>query len=159
MFSGESKRITIYYQPVIYDHDSRYVNGIGLYRNNLISLSQNDNYYTPDYVIKAEVDGIERYMILDAKFSTLGTVKTHQISDLSFKYLFSISTIADNRSADGLCIIYGQCFANNKMQSAYNKQIGPKDIHPFADMLPLIEGVNADDHDTAIQQLLSKIGI
>ena len=43
--------------------------------------------------------------------------------------------------------------------SAYDKQIGSKDISPFADMLPLIEGVNPDDHDAAIQQLLSKIGI
>jgi len=45
------------------------------------------------------------------------------------------------------------------MQSAYDKQIGSKDISPFADMLPLIEGVNPDDHDVAIQQLLLKIGV
>jgi len=61
--------------------------------------------------------------------------------------------------SDGLCIIYGQCYPTNKMQSAYDKQIGSKDISPFADMLPLIEGVNPDDHDVAIQQLLLKIGV
>ena len=54
VFTGNNKRITIYYQPVIFDFDSRQVNGIGLYRNNSISINQNnidersDKYYTPD---------------------------------------------------------------------------------------------------------------
>lgn len=165
VFTGNNKRITIYYQPVIFDFDSRQVNGIGLYRNNSISINQNnidersDKYYTPDYIIKAEINGVERYIILDAKFSTANTVKRYYITDLSFKYLFSISSVEENKSVDGLCIVYGQCYPSNKMQSAYDKQIGSKDISPFADMLPLIEGVNPDDHDAAIQQLLSKIGI
>lgn len=165
MFTGNNKRITIYYQPVIFDFDSRQVNGIGLYRNNSISINQNnidersDKYYTPDYIIKAEINGVERYIILDAKFSTANTVKRYYITDLSFKYLFSISSVEENKSVDGLCIVYGQCYPSNKMQSAYDKQIGSKDISPFTDMLPLIEGVNPDDHDAAIQQLLSKIGI
>ncbi len=165
VFTGENKRITIYYQPVIFDFDSRQVNGIGLYRNNSISINQNsidersDKYYTPDYIIKTEINGVERYIILDAKFSTANTVKRYYITDLSFKYLFSISSVTENKSVDGLCIVYGQCYASNKMQSAYNKQLGSKDISPFADMLPLIEGVNSDDHDAVIQQLLSKIGV
>ena len=150
---------------MIFDFDSRHINGIGLYRNNSISLNQSnvdersDKYYTPDYIIKTEINGVERYIILDAKFSTANTVKRYYISDLSFKYLFSISSIEENKSADGLCIVYGQCYATNKMQSAYDKQIGSKEISPFADMLPLIEGVNPDDHEASIQQLLSKIGI
>ena len=102
---------------------------------------------------------MEHYLILDAKFSTEKNVKRYYIPDLSFKYLFSISSVEKNKMVDGLCIVYGQCYDTNKMQSAYDKQIGTTDISPFMDMIPLIEGVNSDDHDIAIQQLLSKIGI
>lgn len=165
VFSGDNKRITIYYQPVIFDFNSQKVNGIGLYRNNTLSLNRNgidergDKYYTPDYIIKVEINGVEHYLILDAKFSTEKNVKRYYVPDLSFKYLFSISSVEKNKMVDGLCIVYGQCYDTNKMQSAYDKQIGTTDISPFMDMLPLIEGVNSDDHDITIQQLLSKIGI
>lgn len=167
VFSGESKRITIYYQPVVFDFDSRQINGIALYRNTTVCVEQERKtsyknsryYYTPDYIIKTESDNVERYMILDAKFSTLANVKEYSIAALSFKYLFSISTIADNKSVDGLCIVYGKCTTNNKLQSAYDRQISPQKITPFADMLPLLAEVNEDDHDIALQQLLSKIGV
>lgn len=168
VFHGDNKCITIYYQPVIYDFDSRQVNGIGLYRNTSISIDQTEKkkdaewknkYYTPDYVIKTEMNGIERYIILDAKFSTEDNVKKYYLAELSFKYLFSISSIAENQPVDGLCIVYGQCDPANKMQSVYDKKIGSKHISPFADMLPLIEGVNADSHDAAMQQILSQLGI
>ena len=51
------KRITLYYQPVIFDTDQRSVNGIGLYRNNSISVyagneddcRQGGHYYVPDF--------------------------------------------------------------------------------------------------------------
>ena len=165
VFTSGKKSITIYYQPVIFDYNSQKINGIGLYRNNSLSLRESGGderskrYYTPDYIIKAEIDGIERYVILDAKFSSEKNVKRYYISDLSFKYLFSVSAIEKNEMVDGLCIVYGQCNDENKMRSAYDKQIGEKNICPFVEMLPLIEGVNSDSHDFAIQQLLSKIGI
>lgn len=165
VFSGMGKTVTLYYQPVIFDSDSRHVNGVGLYRNNTISLNHDNSderrgrYYVPDYVIKADVNGVERYIILDAKFSTLATVKKDYVADLSFKYLFSISTVAENKSVDGLCVVYGQCFDNNTSQTVYDKQIAPREIVPFADMIPFIEGVNDSNQNASIQQVLSKIGI
>ena len=38
------KRITLYYQPVIFDTDQRSVNGIGLYRNNSIGFITGNDY-------------------------------------------------------------------------------------------------------------------
>ena len=100
------------------------------------------------FKIKSELSGVHNLIRRQEK-----------ILDYPSSICFLFSTIADSRSADGLCIIYGQCFTNNKMQSAYNKQIGSTDITLFADMLPLIEGVNPDEYDVAIHQLLSKIGV
>lgn len=165
VFSDAGKKVTLYYQPVIFDYDSSQVNGLGLYRNNTISLSYDANeerrgrYYVPDYVIKTEINGRVRYIILDAKFSALSTVKKDYISALSFKYLFSVSTVTDNQSVDGLCIVYGQSYETNQMQSVYDKQIGGKEIAPFADMLPFMEGINDNKHDLWLRQLLAKIGI
>ncbi|MBQ2445049.1 MAG: hypothetical protein II272_01275, partial [Oscillospiraceae bacterium] len=165
VFSGMGKNVTLYYQPVIFDYNSHRINGIGLYRNNTISLNHDNKderrgrYYVPDYVIKANINGSERYIILDAKFSSLATVKREYVADLSFKYLFSVSTVAENRSVDGLCVIYGQCFNDTDTQTVYDKQISTQGITPFADLIPFIEGVNDLNHNSVIQQLLSKIGI
>lgn len=76
------KRITLYYQPVIFDTDQRSVNGIGLYRNNSISVyagneddcRQGGHYYVPDFLIKIEENGDSQYMIVDAKFSDYSSV-------------------------------------------------------------------------------------
>ena len=163
VFTAPDKRVTLYYQPVIFDEDSRSVNGVGLYRNNTISLNRDNSderrgrYYVPDYVIKSEINGVERYIILDAKFSTLTTVKKDYVADLSFKYLFSISTMAEHKTVDGLCIVYGQCFENNNLQSVYDKQIAP--INPFAEMIPFMEGINQTSHEISIQRILAKIGV
>lgn len=165
VFSDIQRRVTLYYQPVIYDSDSREVNGLGLYRNNTISLTYDDSdecrrrYYVPDYVIKVENDGSERYLILDAKFSSLSTVRNNYVSDLSFKYLFSISTVLGNKPADGLCIIYGQCFDGDHLKSVYNRQISVGAISPFAETLPFMELLNSDDQKYELQKLLSKLGL
>jgi len=165
VFTAAEKRVTLYYQPVVFDSDSRKVNGLGLYRNNTISLNHDNNderrgrYYVPDYVIKVESDDSERYLILDAKFSSLATVRKDYVADLSFKYLFSISTVQENKPADGLCIIYGQCFDGDHHQSIYDRQTAVDTILPFADTLPFMESFNNDDQKPALQKLLSKIGI
>lgn len=163
VFEAPGKHITLYYQPVIYDSDRSNVNGVGLYRNNTISLNHDNSderrgrYYVPDYVVKAEVNGSEHYIILDAKFSTLTTVKKDYIADLSFKYLFSISTIAEHKPVNGLCIVYGQCGESNGLQSVYDKQLAA--ISPFAEMLPLMEKINDANHESSIQRILAKIGV
>ncbi len=151
-FSDESQRITLYYQPVIYDKDCSDVNGIELYRNNTISISnekeeeRNGYYYVPDYVLKCERDNCVKYIILDAKFSSLSTVQHYYIPSLVYKYLFSISSTSDNANISGLCVIYGQCTKKDVVQSIYNKQIVGRNIRPFVETLPMIEGINESKH-------------
>lgn len=159
------KRITLYYQPVIFDTDQRSVNGIGLYRNNSISVyagneddcRQGGHYYVPDFLIKIEENGDSQYMIVDAKFSDYSSVRRYYVKDLVFKYLFSISPIEENELVCGLCIMYGKCKSKERLQTAYDKQILGTEIYPFIEIFPLIEGIDSAGQYEKMDRLLKKL--
>lgn len=164
VFSNHEHQIKLYYQPVIYDTDHRAVNGIGLYRNNSISPCtslEDENfggrYYVPDYLIEIENDGTKKYMILDAKFSKLSTVKSYYLKDLAFKYLFSISPIRNEDTLCGMCIIYGKPNEEEQMQSAYDNQLANHSITPFAEIFPLMEGISSDSQYHKFDLLFQKM--
>lgn len=125
--------VNVYYQPVIYSTDMSSFSGIGLYRNTSISFPSSDAgsfiqrrnqannpMYTPDLLVKYENKDREgaRYLLIDAKFSTVKTVKTHQVAKLAYKYLFSISPISASDDIVGLCVFNGQ--SNDDNDKAYN---------------------------------------
>lgn len=159
------KRITLYYQPVIFDTDQRSVNGIGLYRNNSISVyagneddcRQGGHDYVPDFLIKIEENGDSQYMIVDAKFSDYSSVRRYYVKDLVFKYLFSISPIEENELVCGLCIMYGKCKSKERLQTAYDKQILGTEIYPFIEIFPLIEGIDSAGQYEKMDRLLKKL--
>ena len=163
-FRNDRHKLTLYYQPVIYDTDESGINGIGLIRNNSIPVLKGDSddnrlgshYYSPDYLIKMEDDSSARYLILDAKFSDLACVRRHHVRDLAFKYLFSISPVRPADTVVGLCIIYGKCKSSNQIQSAYDKQLQNQQITPITELLPLIESVANDEHYSNLDELMRK---
>lgn len=164
VFKKQLRKITLYYQPVIYDTDKRDINGIGLIRNNSIPVFTGENdddrvgghYYSPDYLIKAADDSCIRYLILDAKFSDFTCLRRYHIKDLTFKYLFSISPIQTTESIAGLCLIYGKCNSSERMQSVYDKCLPNQQITPIVEALPLIEGVANDGHYSNLDTLMRK---
>lgn len=165
LFTNQTKIIRLYYQPVIYTSDRRPANNIGLYRNNSIPVFSGDNddnryggsYYAPDYLIEVDENGTSKYLVLDAKFSDLLTVKRYYIKDIVFKYLFSISPILSTDSVLGMCIIYGKCNEGDSLQSAYDKELPGASIVPVANILPLIEGIDVDEHNAKLDQLFKNI--
>lgn len=164
-FSSGENQITLYYQPVIFNTDKSFVNGIGLYRNNSIPIDtgeDDDNrqggyYYSPDYLIKVESSGSSKYLIVDAKFSDIQTVRRYYVEKLAFKYLFSISPVEKKHSLEGICIIYGKCTEQDQMQSIYDHQISGNIITPFAETLPMIEGVNSENQYSKLNLLIRKL--
>ena len=139
----------MYYEPIIYDENRKKVNGIALYRNNSISLNKESaverqgHYYVPDYIIKYENNGKERYLICDAKFSNKTKVQYQLMPDLTYKYLTSISAIDENAEIIGLYVFYGLNEANGGIESFYNCQIvDGKKITPRIEMFPLSEGIS-----------------
>lgn len=165
VFKNERHKLTLYYQPVIYDTDETGVNGIGLMRNNSISLLEREDnwrpkgghYYSPDYLIKVEDNSSARYLILDAKFSDYVQVRCHCVKDLAFKYLFSISPIRPTDSIVGLGLIYGKCTASEQMKSAYDKCLPGQQIHPLVELLPLMEGIANEGHFSKLDALMRKM--
>ncbi|MGI6255526.1 MAG: hypothetical protein ACOYJZ_07805 [Acutalibacter sp.] len=164
--SNGDSRLTLYYQPVIFDKDRSYVNGIGLYRNNFLPGGEGDGesfhrggrYYTPDYLVKASRNGKDRYLVMDAKFSDLRTVRTHHVRNLAFKYLFSLSPTTPQGSVKGMAILYGKCQPSDTAQSAYDNQLPGTAIAPFAELLPLMETLHSpEDQDRMLDNLFQKL--
>jgi hypothetical protein len=164
-FSNGENQVTLYYQPVIFNTDKRSVNGIGLYRNNSIPIDtgeDDDNrqggyYYSPDYLIKIDCAGSSKYLIIDAKFSDVQTVRKHYVERLAFKYLFSFSPIQTNDSLKGMCIIYGKCTEQDQLQSVYDRCLSGNIITPFAETLPLIESINSESQYIMLNSLIRKL--
>ncbi len=165
VFSRGKRRITLYYQPVIFGSDSYGFNGIGLMRNNSISLIDDDTdasssgggYYSPDYIIKVENDENSRYLILDAKFSTFNTVKKTYVMDLAFKYLFSISPVKSSDCIIGLCLLYGKCSIHDESRSAYDNQLPGQHIRPVVEIVPMMEGIKNEEHYSRLDAVMKEI--
>lgn len=129
VFKNDSGQVTVYYQPVIYNTNRYGISGIGLYRNTSISypkmrdgVNYHGRYYTPDFLVKYEYVGtpIKRYIIADAKFSRLQTVKDREVAELAYKYLFSISPVSPEEYIAGLCIFNGISESENQEDSLTN---------------------------------------
>lgn len=140
--------VTLYYQPVLYSgrEDSDY--GLGLYRNNTTCVEKdnddvrNGEYYTPDYVIKYQNPNYSgtRYFILDAKYMTTENVLRRQLAKLTFKYIFSVSTIDLNDKIMGLYIINGQSEQiEDSTTNVYDRSRNEGMIMPRAEIITLTE--------------------
>ena len=142
-------KLTLYFQPVVYG-DSRAFNGLELFRNTSTNAKkENSNRgrtYTPDYIIKIEHDGVSDYMILDAKFSTPENIRLHQLHELVYKYLFSISTLNASDHIKGMYILCGKKLGNDEEDPIHDlaQTIGHS-VCPFADIL-VMNGVKTDDY-------------
>lgn len=153
-FVRDDERIVLYYQPVIYSGNYRPVNGINIYRNNSISVEGLESYYyTPDYLIKYEKGGIERYTVLDAKFMDRSFVRSSQISKMVYKYLFSISA-RGSESIDGLDVLYGKADIHDTYESVYDLQIYGQEITPKFDIIPITAGVNNEKHMAYLSHII-----
>ena len=148
VFQNDMGKVTLYYQPVIYNTDRYTVSGIGLYRNTSITYPKNGKegqyegrYYTPDFLIKYEYSesSSTKYLIADAKFSQLKTVKSREVAELAYKYLFSISPVSENDQIVGLCIFNGQSnLPRDAYTNIYDFELSQR-IMPRADIVTLTE--------------------
>ena len=139
-------------------------NEIGLYRNNDIGFGEDSRvvrgyYYCPDFIIKIDDSETKtvKYLLADAKLSALDTVKQYYLKDIVFKYLFSISPISENEEVCGVCLFYGKRGGDEKLQSLYNKQLKDNKIEPIAEVVPMIENENEDQHFEFLDELINKM--
>ena len=151
-FTGnDGSEITLYFQPVIYgDISCPRPNDIMLYRNRSISMAGGNkgNIYTPDYLLKISRDGSSRYIIMDAKFSSMQTVENELLAELVYKYLFSVSEIEDKDSIDGMIILCGKDAPKNQLCNLHDISAKMnKSVKPFSYIMDLS---GADTGDNAV---------
>ena len=141
IFQNNEIRLTVYFQPVISGNDSA-ENEIGLFRNTSTTVkndaTEKGYVYTPDYIIKKEYKGVCQYLILDAKFSTVDTIRQQRLQELVYKYLFSVSTINSEDIIKGLYIICGKSTSVDSESIVHDlaKKIGRK-VEPFTEILTM----------------------
>lgn len=149
IFDNGDSKLTLFFQPVIYG-DNRAFNGIDIFRNTSSNSKKDNNSrgktYTPDYIIKVEHENMTEYIIIDAKFSTPENIRLHQLQELVYKYLFSISTLNDNDQITGLYILCGKKLGNDVEDTIHDlaQKIGYH-VKPFGEIL-VMNGVNKDDY-------------
>ena len=134
---NDSPTITLYFQPVIWGHNysEPVSNGIALRRTTSLSIDRRNSqkvrslknvgraytYYTPDYVIKCSGANSDTYLLVDAKLSTYETVKSYQVEELAYKYLFSIQPSTENSVLLGVLILYGKSvYKKSELESVHD---------------------------------------
>lgn len=161
MFSNANEEIIIYYQPIITNVID--LNKIGLFRNNSIPFSNNlytkkrIEYYVPDFVIKIKKSTGNQYLILDAKLSNSDTIKKYYFQELVYKYLFSLSTISEIDSINGLYIFNGKSINEyDSFENIYDSSFENRNnnISPNVKILTITE--NSEDIETSHNRLISQ---
>ena len=138
----DSEGLVLYYQPVI-NADRSLNDKTGLYRNTNISFSGNIKddevcFYTPDYVVKRVKEGVTTYSVIDAKFRRRDkAIKT--LPELSYKYLFSLSTNEKEDVINGLYIMYGKLYDDEHETSLHNKEDSSNPVIPRTMLIPVDE--------------------
>ena len=101
MYSNDVINAVLYYQPVIYSAIEKNKYGIGMFR-------VDQNYYTPDFIIKISTGTKEQYLILDSKWSDRSTIKNNYYSDVMFKYAVAIKRIDSIYQNNSVWILQGK---------------------------------------------------
>jgi hypothetical protein len=118
-FARGASLLSLYFEPLV---SSRAENnfGLGLVRNSTAKLVRVDEdlklrkdrsnplFYSPDFVLRKTEGGKSKYLILDAKYSAKSTVIESELLDLVFRYLLSVSPVAEEDEIWGLSALCGK---------------------------------------------------
>lgn len=146
-FTREDLHVTLYYQPVIYDEKKQPEGLVGLYRNTSLSYPKGwaepsrGKYYTPDYLIEISREGMpgKRYILGDAKYTTIRNVRDYKVFPLIYKYLFSLSCKDSNDRITGLYIFQGKSVDESRgiVHSIYDLSSSPHSVFPQMEIISL----------------------
>lgn len=114
-------------------------------------------YYVPDFVLKLSDNNINTYIIIDAKYSELKTVKTYYASEIAFKYIFSLSPIEDNDYIKAVMIMYGKNIEGANVANLYDKQLEGSKIEPCFVAVPFQENLSIAEKKDQLGFILSHL--
>lgn len=111
ILSKHSQKVTLYYQPVI--SAVRFYNELKLFRTTVAYKLSDSDYYTPDFVLKfVNADGEENYIILDAKFSSRGTIIQRHLQEVIRKYSQETAVAHEVRAPKMVWVLQGRAASN-----------------------------------------------
>lgn len=168
-FEKKDVKITLYYEPVIYEPGNPECVKTGLVRNTSLSFPRGwgeiakGHYYTPDYILKLESRYWKgaRYIIGDAKYSSYQNVKDYKVIPLVYRYLFSISPIAAEDEITGLYIFQGKETNAKQLESRsisiYDYLEKPEQHFPQVEIISMHEYMGTMQYKQfeALRQLLT----
>lgn len=150
-FEKDELKITLFYQPVLYDNRHEHSSPVGLYRNTSLSFPRNwgesarGSYYTPDYILRIghrRASGAQ-YVLADAKYANLSNVRDFKTIPLVYKYLFSLTPENPADEITGLYIFQGKNAALNTtpqlLHSIYDLADDPRQVFPQVEIVSLYE--------------------
>lgn len=170
VYEKDDLKITLFYQPVLYDQSSAQTQITGLVRSTSLSIPvkgsaepSHGRYYTPDYVLRIESSQWKgaRYILADAKYTTMQNVRAYKMFPLIFKYLFSLTPLDSNDQITGLYVFNGKSGNPNDrltlVRSIYDLLDKPHDVLPQVEMISLYEyaGQRQSDQFEVLRHLLS----
>jgi len=110
--------ITLFYVPVI--HSNRFENSIHLYRTTTEGRSQ--SYFAPDFILKIEDNSLQdKYVILDAKFSSYQSIVVNYLDAEIQKYVNRIAHSDNSYQAIVMMwLLQGRIDSNRSMRPLYS---------------------------------------
>ena len=151
-YEKDDLKITLFYQPVLYDQSSEQTRVTGLVRSTSLSMPikgsgepAHGTYYTPDYVFRIESDRWKgaRYILADAKYASSRNVRDFKMFPLLFKYLFSLTPLNSQDQITGLYVFNGKSENPNDrldlVHSVYDLVDDPHRVFPQAEIISFYE--------------------
>ena len=164
-FERDGKTVTLYYQPLIAGGDWTGENGLALMRTSTWSIDgsalhqSGSRVYTPDFLIQVEAAGKTTCFILDAKFSSLRSVRTYQSGALVFRYLFSIGPAKPDTVVDGLWLLCGNALKDGEEDRAALHDIPTPANAPASPNVRFgkVDGINREATQQTLDELISRV--
>ncbi|MGG7213626.1 DUF2357 domain-containing protein [Clostridium nigeriense] len=163
LFRKNDMDVCIFYQPLISAKKKSFSPSLGLFRNNTINYEGDySDYYTPDYVIKISKNNLNKYIVLDAKFSTVNTVIRYSFNKIAYKYAFSISTANSYDEIGQIWIINSRNNMDTSKDLIYNFynsdfDIRNEEIRPAMNVLTFNPKIEAKENYDNLSRIFREI--
>lgn len=120
--SHEKYNIRLFYEPILYNYESKTTNGIRIFR----TTDFNRNYYCPDFLISFESieTGQTHYVILDAKYSTRFILRQHGTLFSSIKkYFLELDTYGGDSRIEMIWLLQGKADSEADVEYYHNSEM------------------------------------
>ena len=158
LFTKGDDVIQLQYEPRVYPFSSK------TEHMDLVDLHHSPNkeysYWSPDFVVRIESGGQVRYLILDAKYSTLASTKKYHIPDLFEKYYVQMGVYDNAKKMITNTQLLG-IFAVYSIDEASSRSVSKWYRHGIDRQIPRIPMVSAiglmTNNSIIFNESLSKI--